>query len=282
MPKVDRIYDLHTHTTASDGLLSPQQLLSKAVNNQVTHLAITDHDTTAALAVAHDFIREQQLPINLVNGVEISTLWQSNEIHIVGLHIDPNNIALQALLKQQERYRHERALSIAKKLEKVNVVNAYEQAKVLAQGDIVSRSHFARFLVDKGYSKDIKRAFKKYLSKSGYAYVPAKWATIEQAIAAIHQAGGYAILAHPSRYGLTLTKMRRLIAYFKQQQGDGMEVSQSRQAQADMDLLIKCANEYELLASQGSDFHGLDHYLDVGKTLPLPTSVKPIWYNWPL
>lgn len=275
-------YDLHSHTTASDGTLTPSELILRAVQNQVNVLAITDHDTVKGLDEAHQCIKQHDLAIQLINGVEISTLWKSTEIHIVGLNIDIHSHILTDLLIQQENQRIERAKAIAYKLSKVSVADAYEQAQVYAKGDIVSRAHFARFLVNKGYAKDIKRAFKKYLGKSGYAYVAPQWTTIENAIEVIHQAKGQAVLAHPSRYDFTTTKMKNLIGYFKQYGGDAIEVSQSRQSIDELHSLAKCANEFNLLASQGSDFHDNVSYLDLGKTQPLPGSVTPIWNNWSL
>ena len=274
------IVDLHSHTTASDGILTPSELVKRAVDNQINMLAITDHDTIKGLIEAEATIERNNLPVKLIYGVEVSTMWKNNEIHIVGLNIDIENSHLLELLTAQEQSRIDRAISISEKLAKVSIDNAYEQAQQFSKGDIVSRAHFARFLVANNYVKDIKRAFKKYLGKSGYAYVPAKWCSIADAVNAIHAAGGQAVLAHPTRYDLTLTKLKLLITEFKSYGGDGIEVSQSRQTQDDLQRLAKLANEFELLASQGSDFHDLLNYLDLGKTTPLPGSVTPIWHNW--
>ena len=274
------IVDLHSHTTASDGILTPSELVKRAVDNQINMLAITDHDTIKGLIEAKATIERDNLPVKLIYGVEVSTMWKNNEIHIVGLNIDIENSHLLELLTAQEQSRIDRAISISEKLAKVSIDNAYEQAQQFSKGDIVSRAHFARFLVANNYAKDIKRAFKKYLGKSGYAYVPAKWCSIADAVNAIHAAGGQAVLAHPTRYDLTLTKLKLLISEFKSYGGDGIEVSQSRQTQDDLQRLAKLANEFELLASQGSDFHDLLNYLDLGKTTPLPGSVTPIWQNW--
>ena len=274
------IVDLHSHTTASDGILTPSELVKRAVDNQINMLAITDHDTIKGLLEAKATIERDNLPVKLIYGVEVSTMWKNNEIHIVGLNIDIQNSHLLELLTAQEQSRIDRAISISEKLAKVSIDNAYEQAQQFSKGDIVSRAHFARFLVANNYVKDIKRAFKKYLGKSGYAYVPAKWCSIADAVNAIHAAGGQAVLAHPTRYDLTLTKLKLLISEFKSYGGDGIEVSQSRQTQDDLQRLAKLANEFELLASQGSDFHDLLNYLDLGKTTPLPGSVTPIWQNW--
>ncbi len=274
------IVDLHSHTTASDGILTPSELVKRAADNQINMLAITDHDTIKGLLEAKAAIERDNLPVKLIYGVEVSTMWKNNEIHIVGLNIDIQNSHLLELLTAQEQSRIDRAISISEKLAKVSIDNAYEQAQEFSKGDIVSRAHFARFLVANNYVKDIKRAFKKYLGKSGYAYVPAKWCSIADAVNAIHAAGGQAVLAHPTRYDLTLTKLKLLISEFKSYGGDGIEVSQSRQTQDDLQRLAKLANEFELLASQGSDFHDLLNYLDLGKTTPLPGSVTPIWQNW--
>ncbi|WLS93370.1 RNase RNM [Gilliamella apis] len=274
------IVDLHSHTTASDGILTPSELVKRAADNQINMLAITDHDTIKGLLEAKAAIERDNLPVKLIYGVEVSTMWKNNEIHIVGLNIDIQNSHLLELLTAQEQSRIDRAISISEKLAKVSIDNAYEQAQQFSKGDIVSRAHFARFLVANNYVKDIKRAFKKYLGKSGYAYVPAKWCSIADAVNAIHAAGGQAVLAHPTRYDLTLTKLKLLISEFKSYGGDGIEVSQSRQTQDDLQRLAKLANEFELLASQGSDFHDLLNYLDLGKTTPLPGSVTPIWQNW--
>lgn len=274
------IYDLHCHSNASDGILTPSEVVQHAIDNQVNVLALTDHDTIKGLNEAHQYIRNKNLPIHLISGVEISTLWQGNEIHIVGLKIDIENKPLMQLLDNQQQCRIDRAMEIGDKLNKVSVANAYENALLYAQGDIVSRAHFARFLVDKGFAKNIKQAFKKYLGKSGYAYVEPKWTSIEEAITIIHQANGRAILAHPLRYDLSTNKINKLVHYFKENGGDAIEVSQSLQTLTDLKLLAQLANKFDLLASQGSDFHGLNRYLALGKTLPLPTNVKPIWYNW--
>ena len=274
------IVDLHSHTTASDGILTPSELVRRAADNQISMLAITDHDTVKGLPEAKETIMRENLAVKLIYGVEVSTIWKNNEIHIVGLNVDIENSQLLELLLAQEQWRINRAISISEKLAKVSIHDAYEQAQQFSKGDIVSRSHFARFLVASGYVKDIKQAFKKYLGKSGYAYVPANCCSIADAVKVIHAAGGQAVLAHPSRYDLTLTKLKLLINEFKTYGGDAIEVSQSRQTQEDLQQLAKLANEFELLASQGSDFHDLVNYLDLGKTAPLPGSVTPIWSDW--
>lgn len=274
-------YDLHSHTTASDGLLTPADLVRRAALNHVDVLAITDHDTVAGLAEAQATIMAEKLPLHLINGVEISTYWHNIEIHIVGLKIAIDSPELGELLQKQALSRRERAIKIDQKLARLGIMKAYQQAQVYAQGEIVSRAHFARFLVDSGQVKDVSQAFKKYLGRSGMAYVPPIWCSVIDAVQQIHVAGGLAVVAHPTRYGLTQTKLKKLLTDFKQAGGEAIEVSQSRQSVKDFNLLSQYANNFALLASQGSDFHNFSDYLDLGKTEPLSKIVKPIWYNWP-
>lgn len=275
-----RRYDLHSHTTASDGMLLPAELVKRAVDNCVDVLAITDHDSTAGLEEARNTISQDKLPLILINGVEISTVWKNQGIHIVGLNIDPNHDHLQQLLRKQTEYRRERAQEIAAKLAGLGIVDSYQKAEQYAQGEIVSRAHFARYLVDLGIVKDINKAFKRYLGKGKPAYISPRWCSITEAVEAIHAAGGVAVLAHPTRYDLTATKLRKLLDEFKQIGGDAIEVSQSRQSRDELYMLAKYALQYEFLASQGSDFHSIGQYVDLGKVEPLTENVTPIWYNW--
>lgn len=263
-----------------DGLLSPTELVNRAVANAVDVLAITDHDTVSGLAEAHKAIQEQQLPLTLINGVEISTNWKNNDIHIVGLQIEPSHPELLAFLARQEALRIERAIAISDKLAKLGIEEVYQHAQQYAKGDIVSRAHFARYLVDAGIVKDISKAFKQYLAKGKKAYVAPGWHSISEAISIIHDAGGLAVLAHPARYDLTNTKLKKLLSEFKQAGGDAIEVSQSRQSADEFYMLAKQAIEYGFLASRGSDFHAIEGYLDLGRTMPLSENVTPIWHNW--
>ncbi|MCO6523919.1 MAG: PHP domain-containing protein [Candidatus Schmidhempelia sp.] len=275
-----RRYDLHSHTTASDGTLTPAELVKRAVNHHVDVLASTDHDSTAGLEEARDTILQCQLPLTLINGVEISTVWKNQSIHIVGLNIDPNHNHLKQLLQKQMEYRRERGQEIAAKLANLGIVDSYQKAEQYAQGDIVSRSHFARYLVDTGIVKDMNKAFKRYLGKGKPAYISPRWCSIAEAVEAIHIAGGVAVLAHPTRYDLTATKLKKLLEDFKQLGGDAIEVSQSRQSMDELYRLAKYALQYDFLASQGSDFHSIGQYVDLGKVEPLTENITPIWHNW--
>ncbi|WP_159565043.1 RNase RNM [Budvicia diplopodorum] len=274
------IYDLHSHTLASDGMLTPTQLVQRAVEMRVSVLAITDHDTTAGLAEAADAISRLALPLRLINGVEISTAWEGFDIHILGLGIDPQSSAMVALLADQAIRRQKRAEEIARRLEKNQVPDALAGAKAFAGDAGITRAHFARYLVEIGKASNMAQVFKKYLAKGKTGYVPPQWCTIKEAVDAIHLAGGQAALAHPSRYDLSPKWLRRLIVNFKQDSGDAIEVAQCQQAPDERTQLARYAEEYQLLASQGSDFHGPCAWLELGRRLSLPDKVIPVWQDW--
>lgn len=274
------IYDLHSHTTASDGLFTPTQLVQRAVEKGVTVLAITDHDTVTGLSEAHSAIKEQALPLQLINGVEISTAWQSFDIHIVGLNINPDDNTLAQLLSEQKQRREVRAQEIARRLEKAGIVGALEGARKVANGAGLTRAHFARYIVESGKVSSVAKVFTKYLAKGKIAYVPPQWCTIEDAIVAIQTAGGKAVLAHPTRYDLSGKWLRRLIVEFKEKSGDGIEVALSQQSPDQRMQMANHAVEYQLLASLGSDFHQPCGWLELGRNLWLPDKVEPIWLHW--
>ncbi len=280
-PSAFTLYDLHSHTTASDGYLTPAQLVQRAVEMRVGVLAITDHDTTDGLAAAAATIAELSLPLQLVNGVEISTLWENHEIHIVGLGIETRHPAIVQLLSEQTERRNLRAQEIGARLAKARIEGAFEGAQKLADGGAVTRGHFARYLVQIGMADNMAQVFKKYLAKGKTGYVPPQWCTIEQAIDVIHQSGGQAVIAHPGRYDLTAKWLKRLFAHFAEHGGDAMEVAQCQQAPHERSLLAKYAQEYQLLASQGSDFHQPCSWIELGRKLWLPGGVEPVWRDWP-
>ncbi len=208
------VYDLHSHTRASDGLLTPQALVQRAVEMRVGVLAITDHDSVSGVSEAQQAVIEQDLPIKVVPGVEISTVWENHEIHIVGLNIDIHHPTMTAFLAAQHACRQARAERIAERLEKAAVPGALAGAARLADGGVITRGHFARFLVEQGRADNIAQVFKNYLARGKTGYVPPQWCTIEQAIDAIHHSGGCAVLAHPGRYGLSAKWLKRLVAFF--------------------------------------------------------------------
>lgn len=275
------LYDLHSHTLASDGYLTPAQLVQRAVEMRVDVLAITDHDTTDGLAAAAATIAELALPLRLVNGVEISTIWENHEIHIVGLGIEIAHPAMMQLLVEQSERRIWRAQEIGLRLAKARIPDAYAGAQQLAAGGAVTRGHVARYLVQVGAAGNVAQVFKKYLAKGKTGYVPPQWCSIEQAIDVIHQSGGQAVMAHPSRYDLTAKWLKRLLAHFAEHGGDAMEVAQCQQAPHERSQLAKYAQDYLLLASQGSDFHQPCSWIELGRKLWLPGGVEPVWRDWP-
>ncbi|EHX2142801.1 5'-3' exoribonuclease [Escherichia albertii] len=274
------IYDLHSHTTASDGCLTPEALVHRAVEMRVGILAITDHDTTAAIAPAREEISRSGLALNLIPGVEISTVWENHEIHIVGLNIDIVHPAMCAFLAQQTERRNQRAQLIAERLEKAQIPGALEGAQRLAQGGAVTRGHFARFLVERGKASSMADVFKKYLARGKTGYVPPQWCTIEQAIDVIHHSGGKAVLAHPGRYNLSAKWLKRLVAHFAEHHGDAMEVAQCQQSPNERTQLATLARQHHLWASQGSDFHQPCPWIELGRKLWLPAGVEGVWQLW--
>ena len=274
------IYDLHSHTTASDGCLTPEALVHRAVEMRVGTLAITDHDTTAAIAPAREEISRSGLALNLIPGVEISTVWENHEIHIVGLNIDITHPLMCEFLAQHTERRKQRAQLIAERLEKAQIPGALEGAQRLAQGGAVTRGHFARFLVECGKASSMADVFKKYLARGKTGYVPPQWCTIEQAIDVIHHSGGKAVLAHPGRYNLSAKWLKRLVAHFAEHHGDAMEVAQCQQSPNERTQLATLARQHHLWASQGSDFHQPCPWIELGRKLWLPAGVEGVWQLW--
>ncbi|MDD1796108.1 PHP domain-containing protein [Enterovibrio makurazakiensis] len=276
------LFDLHSHTTASDGRFSPEDLVKRAVDFRVNVLAITDHDTIAGIAPAKQAVVDFELPLHIVNGIEISTVWQNKDIHIVGLNIDLESPELLALIDAQSIRREARAELIAERLDKQGMPGALEGAKALA-GDVpLTRAHFARWMVEQGYVKTMQAVFKKYLTRGNPGYVPPNWCTIEEAVDVIHKAGGQAVIAHPGRYKLTAKWLKRLLQTFADAGGDGMEVAQPQQAPNERRLLGDYAIQFGLAGSQGSDFHYPSPWLELGRNLYLPKGCSEIWESWTL
>ncbi|HAS62241.1 MAG TPA: phosphatase [Vibrio sp.] len=272
--------DLHSHTTSSDGRLSPEELVDRAVGFDLDVLAITDHDTVDALATAKKYVADNSLKLQIINGIEVSTVWENKDIHIVGLNIDPQNSVLQSLITQQQQRREVRAELIASRLEKATREGVFAEVSQIANGAPITRAHFAAWLVENGYAKTMQLVFKKYLTRNNPGYVPPNWCTMSEAVAAIHAAGGQAVLAHPARYNLTAKWIKRLISAFVEAGGDAMEVAQPQQAQQERRNLADYAIQYKLLASQGSDFHYPSPWMELGRNLWLPSGVEPVWKDW--
>lgn len=272
-------YDLHSHSTASDGSLSPTALVARAIEHNVDVLALTDHDGTEGIKEAMSAAKGTTL--TLISGVEISVTWGSTTIHIIGLNVDIANPALQQGLQSMRDYRIGRAEEIAKRLDKTGISGALDGAKKYASEIMLGRLHFAKFLVEHGHAKDISDVFKRYLVRNKPGYVPGQWASLNDAISWITTAGGQAVIAHPARYKITATKLRRLIDEFKEGGGIGFEVVSGRQHPEEVKHLARLAEKFELLASSGSDFHTPDNeWVELGNLSTLPQHCVPIWSCW--
>jgi len=273
------VYDLHTHPRASDGELSPAALVIKAKASGVDVLAITDHDTTQAIAEAIDEAYKQN--IRLLPGIELSVSWMGKNFHIVGLGIDPENRELQTSLKETEALREQRAIKIGKKLEKIGVTNAYFEAKELVGTHTLTRSHFARVLINQGFAKDSREVFKKYLVNNKPGFVKTNWLEMASGIELINDSGGEAILAHPMRYNITASWLRRFLLAFKESGGTGIEVVTGSSNAGEINTTADYARRFELTGSAGSDFHGFDNtWIKLGKLAAMPESVTPVWEKW--
>lgn len=273
-------YDLHSHTIASDGNLTPAELVERAIEMGVNILSITDHDTCDGLIQARDYILENQRPLELINGVEISTLWENIEIHIVGLNFSVSANSMKNLLSEQSARRLERGQEIGRRLQKAGIDDAWEHAVKLSGGGQVTRAHFAQHLVQIGKEKNINKVFKRYLSKGKTGYAPAQWCSIQDSIEAIHAAGGIAVLAHPSKYQLSNKWLKRVITHFKECQGDAMEVSHCQQPPHEKQFLAELARTADLRTSVGSDFHRPCSWIELGRNLWLPDDAQAVWTLW--
>ncbi len=270
------IYDLHSHSIASDGALSPTELVKRAHEKGVTVLALTDHDTTNGLAEAQQ--AAAGLGMRLINGIELSASHLNQCLHIVGLNIDPHNAALSEGIAHQQNIRDLRAKQIAEKLEKKKIFGAYEYVTQVAGNGEITRSHFADFLLANQYVTTQQEAFDRYLSKGQSAFVPTVWASLEQTVAWIKAAGGVAVLAHPMRYKLSTKWMTRALAVFKQAGGEGIEVVTGRASLEEIRISQQFAEKHQLYASAGSDFHAPDNlYLELGRLAAMPVGLKPVW-----
>lgn len=272
-------YDLHSHSSASDGSLSPTELVHYAQQNNVNVLAVTDHDITSGIVEARQ--AAQELDISVIAGVEISVIWRKQTLHILGLNIDIDDKALQAGLLQIRSSRIQRAQKIGERLDKAGIFNTYEQAKAISNGENVTRTHFAKVLIQDGHAKDMKQVFKRFLVPGKPGYVAGEWAAMEEALLWIKNAGGISVIAHPARYRLTATKMRLMIEEFIEAGGQGIEVISGSHSTDESIRIAALARKYNLLASRGSDFHDpAIPYINM-KTLPsLPSDLKPVWEGW--
>ncbi|WP_350227792.1 PHP domain-containing protein [Neptuniibacter halophilus] len=263
-------YDLHCHSTASDGSLSPADLLNRARSRGIEVLSLTDHDT---LEGVRELMRQDLEGIQLVPGTELTCLWQGRVIHLVGLGLDPENNDLQAYLNNLALLRRQRSEKIARQLEKMGVPPVYAEAQALAGKGSIGRPHFARALVEKGFVVNEQQAFKKYLGAGKKGDVKMPWPDLADAVSVLKAAGGVSIIAHPTKYKMTFTKIRSLVADFIAAGGDGIEVSYPGVTPDHQLHLNRIAESNNLLVSAGSDFHTPDAgWTDLGKYPPLKTT----------
>lgn len=273
--------DLHCHSTVSDGLLAPAGVVERAHANGVDLLALTDHDEIGGLDEAA--AAAAALGMRFVNGTEISVSWGDDQtVHIVGLNFDRRHPELVAGLARVRGGRDARAGRMAAELAKVGIDGAYAGAlKYAGNPALISRSHFARYIVERGFARDVKTVFDYWLAKGKPGYVSHPWADLAEAIGWIKAAGGVAVIAHPGRYRLTPTERRELFAAFKERGGQGIEVVSGSHNEAEQREFASVAREFGFLASRASDFHGPgESYIDLGRLAQLPPDLKTVWMEW--
>lgn len=270
--------DLHCHSTVSDGLLAPAEVVRRAHANGVELLALTDHDELGGLIEAR--AAADEVGLRFVDGVEVSISWGDDQtVHIVGLGVDPANAELAAGLHQVRSGRDSRAGRMAAELDKVGIHGAYEGAlRHVGNPALVSRSHFARYIVEQGHAKDVKSVFDYWLAKGKPGYVEHAWATLEDALRWIKGAGGIAVIAHPGRYRLSNAERHALFGAFRDLGGQGIEVLSGAHKVEDVREFSRIAREFGFLASRASDFHGPgESWIDLGKMPDLPEDLTPVW-----
>lgn len=269
-------YDFHLHSTASDGTLAPAELVAHAARAGIRTLALTDHDTTDGIAEARQ--AALRLGLRFVSGVEMSVSWGGMTVHIVGLGIDPDDPTLQRGLAGLCRYRDWRAKEIGRRLAKDGIPDTFEQARALSNGRLISRTHFARVLVERNLAESVRDVFRHYLVRGRPGHVPGQWAALDEAVQWITGAGGQAVIAHPARYPLNRGQLYRLAQEFRAAGGVGMEVVSGSHSAEDNCVMGAHARRLGLLASAGSDYHGPGHsYLEIGRLPPLPAGCTPLW-----
>ena len=269
--------DLHCHSVVSDGTLTPEALAERAAANGVELWALTDHDEVGGQHRAR--AAATAAGMKYLTGAEISVTFANVTVHIVGLGFDPDNAALVQGLADTRDGRIPRAQDMAAQLAKVGIAGAYEGAlKYVGNPQLVSRTHFARFLVESGACKDTPEVFRKYLTEGKPGYVPHRWATLSDAVHWITSAGGVAVIAHPARYKFTANEEYALFSEFKAHGGQGVEVVTGSHTPAEYVTYAAMAQEFGLVASRGSDFHSPDEsHTDLGKLPYLPGALTPVW-----
>ena len=268
--------DLHNHSYYSDGFLSPSDVVKLASQGECDLFSLTDHDTTDGIAEAQ--LEADKLNIKFINGVEISAFWRNMTIHIVALGVDVHNDILQAGLIHNQTLRKERAEKIALSLWRSGIKDALEKTQILSETEMLTRTHFAQMLIKEGYCKDMKSVFRRYLTGKKPGGVRVEWKNFDEVIHWIHAAGGMAFIAHPLRYRMTHTKIKNMLNDFKGLLGDGLEVVTGTSTNEEIELSNQWSQDYNLLASCGSDFHGWPNQrVCIGNLRDLPDPEKAVW-----
>jgi predicted metal-dependent phosphoesterase TrpH len=273
--------DLHSHSIVSDGLLPPAALVERAATQGVELFALTDHDELAGLGAAADAAR--RVGLRFVPGVEISVTWGSTTVHVVGLGVDAADAQLAQGLARVRSGRLRRAQQMAAELEQQGIEGSYQGALAVAGNpNMVSRTHFARFLVDTGRGRDVRDVFTRYLAEGKPGYVPHQWATLAEAVQLIRAAGGAAVIAHPARYKLGSLALHELLSEFKALGGAAIEVVTSNHTNRDIERFAAMAREFGFEASAGSDFHGPGEAegVELGCVARLPADLLPVWHRF--
>lgn len=272
--------DLHCHSNVSDGVLTPESVAKYAHGQAVDVWALTDHDEVGGIARARTVA--QELGMRFVPGVEISITWANSTVHIVGLQIDEQNPMLVQGLAETRSGRDARGREIAAQLEKAGIPGAYEGAlKYVGNPDLMSRTHFARYLVECGVADNTPDVFRKYLTEGKPGYVPHRWASLEQAVGWIRAAGGVAVIAHPGRYKISTTAEGALFDEFKDLGGAAIEVVTGSHTPDQYPQYAELARRYGFLASRGTDFHAPgENRIEFAQLPPLPGNLTPVWHDW--
>ncbi len=271
--------DLHNHSYYSDGVLSPSEIVLLAKEQGCDVFALTDHDTTDGLLEAQQ--KADEIGLQLVHGVEVSAMWSNMTVHIVGLGVDIDNEVLRQGLQRHQDFRQVRAEKMARGLGGAGVFNALEKVKIVAKKGMITRTHFAQMLVQEGVCKDMRSVFKRFLTGKKPGGVGGKWAEFDEVIEWIHAAGGKAVLAHPLRYRMTNTKIKRLLSHLSGAGLDGVEVVTGSSSGDEITLVSQWAKEFGLLASIGSDYHGWPNQrVRIGHLQDMPNVNETIWKDW--
>ena len=278
-------YDLHCHSNISDGTLTPTDLVNRAAGRGVKVIALTDHDDMDGLDEGR--VTAAQHGMTFINGVEVSVSWRTHTLHIVGLGVNPDYLPLVEGLRSVRSGRGERARKMSDALAKAGISGVLEGAYHFAENpNMIGRTHFARYLVEAGHCKDVKSVFNRYLVKGKPGYVPHQWATLQDAINWIQGSGGVAVLAHPGRYmtgrsGMGKKTMHELLTEFVELGGQALEVVTGSHTPQQYAEFARYAEEFNLMASCGSDFHGPgESYRDMGRLPDFPLGCRPVWNAW--